>query len=258
MTSELRRADQVVAAHLFQIPALDPVREQSPAAFQLIALCSFMAADDVPRRMLYDAPTSSFPRCGVRSLTQEFSRMVSRSLSQVDLLSVNGDGLALHREVQASVRSGLSNEERDSWAEAAGRIVLASFPARPGDNRNWPWAARRSPDVIATTDHLDELGVEPLLAVRLRERAARYLIPQGQLTVAKSLLERALEAVAEIQPEGSLHASVLNDYAVAERAEGRLSQQRQARCRAGARNTPEGSSAARERNCVGCGGPRAS
>ncbi len=196
------------------------VRKRSSAAAQLLNLCSFLAADDIPRKMLsrsaHELPAEMrAPIADPRALHEAIG-----ILRRYALLRVHEDGLAVHRSTQRAVREALDERDRTAWCAGAGRIVRASFPDRPEDTRNWSSAARLLPHALASADHLDEQDVEPLLAVELRDLAARYVIPQGQLDIAQDLVERALERVERVAPRSILHGTVLGRLAVIERERG--------------------------------------
>jgi tetratricopeptide (TPR) repeat protein len=224
MTPELLSDEQVIAATTEL--ALENVRARSPEAPKLLSLCSFMAADDIPRGMLFRSAVELPPALRGPVADPASLQNAIKVLRQYELLRTRADGLHVHRSLQAAVRDGLSDEEREGWATGAARMVLHSFPERSEDSRNWHWAARLLPHAMATADHLDALGLEPRLAVRLRERSARYLIPQGQLDLANGLLVLALESAGQIEPQGALYATVLNRYAVLEHDKGHFNDAR--------------------------------
>ena len=202
--------------------ALDGVRDRSPAAVQLLSLCSFLAPDDIPRRLLFGG-AQELPVQARAPVSDPLALMEAVGvLRRFSLLHVRDDGLQLHRTVQAVVRDGLGDQERVLWATGAGRIVLRALPERPEDSRHWPWVARLLPHSLTAADHLEALGLEPLLAAMLRDRAARYLAPQGQLQAAQDLLDRSLASLERVHPESALYATILNHRAMVERELGML------------------------------------
>lgn len=221
MSSRAQHYDQAVATTV-EI-ALDGVRVLSPAAHQLISLCSFLAGDDIPRKLLYSAANELPEEMRTAVANPGALQNAVEILDRYALIRVSGDGLALHRTHQAAIRDGLPVSDRRSWAIGAARIVLASLPARPEKSREWPWTARLLPHALATADHLDDLGVDVLLAVHLWDNAARYMIAQGQLDTAEDIVGRALERIARAAPGGELHGTVLNRLATVERERGRFS-----------------------------------
>jgi tetratricopeptide (TPR) repeat protein len=202
--------------------ALTRVREESAAAAHLLILCSFLASDDIPRRLLLR---------GVDELPLEWREPVRNPsklihavavLDGYELMRVKGDALTVHRTLQAAVRSGLHASEHERWAIAAGRIVLAAFPEKPEDRRQWPWSGRVLPHALAAVDRLKAQSTDPVLIATLQDRAARYLAAQGQIASANAALEESVALLEGVPSESLLFGSVLNHLAAVQSELGRF------------------------------------
>jgi tetratricopeptide (TPR) repeat protein len=212
--------------------ALDGVSRRSPEAARLLTLCSFLAAEEIPRQLLFR---------GARGLSDDLGAPVRSAAALIEpievlatyaLVDVRGDSISVHRTLQALVRDDLAEGEQARWAAAVATIVLNAFPERAEDSRHATWAGRVLPHARVAAEHLERLGVEPLVAVRLHDRVARFVMSQGQIDAARELLTDALERVKQIEPDGELFASVLNHLAVIERELGHFNRARQDATRA--------------------------
>lgn len=220
MTVDRLEGDRVVLAQT-SIAVAD-LRERSPGAGHLVALCCFLGADDIPRRLLLSGGTE-LPERLAESMRDPVSLIRAAAIiDSYGLMRVDGDAFSIHRQVQATVRKVLTEEDRRFWAASAGRIVLSAFPERPGESQHWSWAARLVPHALAATEYMERQDLEAVLRAQLLDRVARCLIPQGQLGVADDLLRRALAILEGAQPESALYASVLNDFAMVQREQGRF------------------------------------
>ncbi|GAG11015.1 unnamed protein product, partial [marine sediment metagenome] len=104
------------------------VHEASPAAVNLLNLCSFLAPDDIPRDLLREG-TRNLPEPLADAIADPlaFDKAVA-TLRRYSLVEVTSDGLSVHRLVQAVNRDRLAEGARKSWAEAAVRLVNDAFP----------------------------------------------------------------------------------------------------------------------------------
>jgi tetratricopeptide (TPR) repeat protein len=200
--------------------ALDRIAGEAPDAVRLLHLCAFLAPDDIPRRMLLAGAPAVPER--LRGPIRD-SRVLVESvgvLNRYGLLDVQVDALGMHRTRQAAVRDELDRPAQEAWASAAARIAREAFPAVTEPVATWEWAGRVLPHASRAIDHLERLGIEPLLALELRLRTARYMTYQGQLGSADASLRCALEHVEGLEGAGRMHASILNQLAVVEREAG--------------------------------------
>ena len=200
--------------------AMAELRELSVAAADLVTLCSFLAPDDIPRELLLrGAPALSEPLAS--ALDGQLALIeLAATIESYGLMRVDGDAFSMHRRIQSTVRDALDDDGRRQWVASAADLVLAAFPDTPEDTRAWPWAARVVPHARRAIESLTEYDAEPVTRIRLLDLTGRFLTPQGQLDTARELLEAALEAVEQVQPDTMLHGSVLNHFVVLEREQG--------------------------------------
>ncbi len=172
--------------------SLDRVKNEAPAAQDLLCLCAFLAPDDLPRGLLADyhdqLPEPLAAALGDRVGFQQ----VLGALRRYSLATVTPETISVHRLVQAVVRHGLDPERARGWAAAAVGLVRAAFPDEPEDVETWPTAARLLPHALAATDHASTLGADLTATSGLLHEAGRYLWGRAEHAQAKTLHQRAL------------------------------------------------------------------
>jgi len=175
--------------------SLDRLRRQAPAALDLLALCAFLAPEDIPRPLLSDqAQVLPKPLRQVIAQRLSYNEVVS-ALRRYSLVTATPEALTVHRLVQAVVRHGLDHEAEQRWAGAAVRLLAAGFPEQVDDVRNWstwPKATRLVPHALAVIEKTTALNVERVTVGRLRRQVAIHLHGRAEFSHAKELLEQAL------------------------------------------------------------------
>jgi len=176
--------------------SLERLRQETPAAVELLNLLAFLAPDDLPWQLLAShaeqLPDTLAAAAGDELLLAE----VIGAAQRYSLVKVVGDGLSTHRLLQAVIGQDLDEDAGRMWAAAAVRLLRASFPPESADVRTWEECQRLLPHALAVTDHAQRLDVEPDATSWLLDRTAIYLRGRAQYTQAKILFERAL-AISE-------------------------------------------------------------
>jgi tetratricopeptide (TPR) repeat protein len=174
--------------------ALGHLREQAPAAEELLVLWSFLAADDIPRALptqhLHVLPERLAATMGDPLVYQQ----TIAALRRLALVSISGDGqsFSVHRLVQAVVRHRLDTTAQQQWAAVAVRLVRAAFPKAAYNPDAWPIAMRLLAHALIVTDHPAVATTEPQATVSLLQRVANYLWARAEHALAQPLAERAL------------------------------------------------------------------
>jgi tetratricopeptide (TPR) repeat protein len=172
--------------------ALQRLREQTPAAEDLLVLCAYLAPDDIPRSLLAQHPGVLPQRLAATIQDRLAYQQAVAALRRYSLVKASGDALSVHRLVQAVVRQRLDDQTRQVWAASATRLLCAAFPGRPEKVTAWPVAGRLLPHALAVTDQPDSHNAEPETTAILLSRAARYLWGRAEHPTAMRLLERAV------------------------------------------------------------------
>jgi tetratricopeptide (TPR) repeat protein len=201
--------------------ALQRLREQTPAAEDLLSLCAFLAAEDIPRDLPTQHPDLLPERLATAVQDPLAYQQAVGALRRYSLIKTSQDGQALsvHRLVQTVVRNQLEPEQEHQWATTALRLLDAAVPGDTDDPATWSVHARFLPHLLTTVREPTIGDLEPRIVVRLLARAGGYLRYRIDFDQAGKLLQQAVR-VAEVRlghddldTAWSLHilASVLAD-----------------------------------------------
>ena len=180
--------------------SLQRLPEEAPAAVELLDLLAFLAPDDLPWQLLA-SHADQLPETLATAAWDELALAeVIGAAQRYSLVKVAGDGLSVHRLLQAVIGQDLDADAQREWAATAVRLLAASFPEDSGDVRTWEDCQRLLPHALTVTSHGERLNVEPDGTSWLLDRTATYLQGRAQYTQAKILFQRAL-AIAEANLE---------------------------------------------------------
>jgi tetratricopeptide (TPR) repeat protein len=177
--------------------ALQRLRERAPAAEDLLTLCAFLAADDIPRSLPGQHPGVLPERLAAAAASPVLYQQNIGQLRRYALVKTTGDSFSVHRLVQAVVRHNLGPDDQRRWAATAVGLVLTAFPNQPDDVAGWPAAARLFPHALAATDLASAVDADPKSTGWLLNLAAAYLQRRGQFTESRPLLTRAVAILEE-------------------------------------------------------------
>ncbi|MGN9786930.1 FxSxx-COOH system tetratricopeptide repeat protein [Nonomuraea sp. ZG12] len=146
------------------------IEEISPLAIDLLNLLACYAPDDLPRDVLGRAVDAD----------EVDAAEAMGVLASYSMIGVVGDGISVHRLVQAVTLHGLDNRLRAALRARAARALEESLPGRPAEPSQWPIYARLLPHVMVllqagspalsrTVDYLDATA-DYATAVRLQQR----------------------------------------------------------------------------------------
>jgi tetratricopeptide (TPR) repeat protein len=174
--------------------AFQQIEKASPAAADLLNLCSFFAPDDIPRDMIVSG-AEHLPEPLRQAVTNEltFNDAVS-AIRRYSLFETRGDEyLSMHRLVQSVVRNRFDEEGKKCWAVAAAEVVNKAFPFESGDIRTWKKCALLTPHGQAASSHSENLDTNLQSTVRLLNQIGVYLNGRAEYAAAKVALERAIK-----------------------------------------------------------------
>jgi tetratricopeptide (TPR) repeat protein len=179
--------------------SLGRLREEIPAAEDLLSVFGFMAPDDIPRSL--PAEHSAMLPDPVQRVAADrlaYHRTVG-ALSRYGLVTATTDSLSVHRLVQVVVRESLDGDAKRQWADVAVQLISAAFPDDTVyEMQSWPSSARLLPHALAAAGHADFLAANPTATAALLAKAGRYLLALTELQQARPILERAL-AICEAE-----------------------------------------------------------
>jgi tetratricopeptide (TPR) repeat protein len=188
--------------------AFQEAKERSPAAVELLALCAFLAHDDIPADALRRARGLPPALAAAVSDAFAFDDAVS-ALRRYSFIEWHGDALSMHRLVQAAARDRLGEEDRRRWAELAVGLVCDAFPDVPDDPAQRGACRRWLPHAQAALAHARAAGLpaaEP--AERLLRHAAHYQHDIGFEAPAREMLEQALRLAEAVHGGDHPHVAM--------------------------------------------------
>ncbi|HYQ85581.1 MAG TPA: tetratricopeptide repeat protein, partial [Rubrobacter sp.] len=172
--------------------AFEEVEKRSPGGADLLRLFAFLAPDEISLSLL---------SLGVDLLPPSLADVVADEARYSESVSVlrrysfvhgTADALSVHFLVQTMVRDRLADDEKRTWAAAAVRIIARAFTEDTREGRTEADTAHLLPHAISSVTYAEPLGAAPEVCARLLNRVGRYLDSRGELTMARSTLERAL------------------------------------------------------------------
>ncbi len=185
--------------------AFKEVLARSPAAAELLSLCAFLAADNIPRDRLSESwQEGPFPLPPALAEAAQDPLLLDEAvaaLRRYSLIEAEGEMLSVHRLVQVVVRDRLSEEERALWAGRAVSLVYAGYATEREDtsatnssNEDW------FPHVRIAGEHAEAAGVGREVTIGLLSRAAKNAFerPPTAYPESRRLYDRALAIAAAL------------------------------------------------------------
>jgi tetratricopeptide (TPR) repeat protein len=203
--------------------SLQRLRQQVPAAEDLLVLCAFLAADDIPRSLPVEHAALLPERLSTTVADPLAYQQTIAALRRYSLVKTGTDSLSVHRLVQAVVRQRLDPDQQQHSADIAVHLVRAALPTQPFDPAGWPACARLLPHALAAVAHATTLGIDPETTAWLLHQVGAYVFVRADYPQARKLLQRAL-AIRETRL-GADHpetADSLTNLALVLRAQGDL------------------------------------
>jgi tetratricopeptide (TPR) repeat protein len=173
--------------------SLQRLRQQAPAAEDLLNLCAFLAAEDIPRALFAghaDQLTERLATAMTDPLTAAHAVGILRRFA---LIATTSDAISLHRLVQAVVRCQLDPVQERHWTANALRLIRAAFPPEKSEHEDEATQvyARLLPHALAVSSHAERLAVDPDVTAWLLIETGSYLWQQAAHEQGCIVLERA-------------------------------------------------------------------
>jgi hypothetical protein len=164
-----------------------------PGTADLLNLCCFLAADNIPLALLSDH-AGSLPKSLAAVVTDPIAlNKAVAALGRYSLLARKGEKnlLAIHRLVQAVARDRMAGEQAVDWAEVAVALVCQ---VRPDGQRlhRWMEGGQFLPHMESAANLAAEQGLESVRLGALDSWIGYYLRIRGEYAAARLYLERAL------------------------------------------------------------------
>jgi tetratricopeptide (TPR) repeat protein len=178
--------------------AVGQLREQAPAALDLLRLAAFLAPEELPSRLLTEY-ADSLPNALAVSARDPLTLVeLVAAARRYSLVKATGGNLTLHRLLQAVIREGMDVADQAVWAGGAVRLLRAAFPDHGEDVDAWPMCRQLLPHALAAVERGEHLNVELDKVAWLLDRVARYATGRMQYLDARTYLERSLRIAESI------------------------------------------------------------
>lgn len=192
--------------------SFEMLRKSSPAATDLLYICAFLAADGIPQDLFLRAG-ETLPKT-LRSASKnptEWDQVVT-ACESYSLIKRSGDGLWIHRLVQAVIRDLCGDQgTAKSWTEAAIRLVNGSSSFDLSDVGIWPWSARLFPHTLAILRRAKAMEIKTIDCATLSMKAGLYCYNKAQFMQALGHFERALKIEEAVAPRRASIAIHINN-----------------------------------------------
>jgi Tetratricopeptide repeat len=171
--------------------AADALRAESPAAYQLLELCTFLGGAPVSWRLLWGArmlPLAAelAPAVRIERRLKAALRLIARfGLADLDPA---GDHLLVHPLVRGMLGQGLTSERHATLLGTVRGMLAAADPGDPDDPAGRPRYAELTPHLI----HSDVLGAGTEEIRQLAVNCIRYHFARGDYDSSRDLAAAAV------------------------------------------------------------------
>jgi tetratricopeptide (TPR) repeat protein len=164
----------------------DALAEASPAAYELLRLCSFLGGAPVAWHLLWGARTQALPPELARTVRIERRlRAAMRLIARYGLADLDPAGAALlvHPLIRGMLSQELSSQRHAGLLATVRGMLAAADPGDPDNPVGWPRYAELTPHLI----HSDVLGAEAEDIRQLVINCVRYHFARGDYDSSRDL-----------------------------------------------------------------------
>jgi hypothetical protein len=194
----LRRYDERAGELAFPTPirvawglATDALRAESPAAAQLLELCSFLASAPVSWQLLWSARGFDLsPELASTIRIERRLKAAMRLIGRYGLADLDppGERLLVHPLVRGMLAQALSSEQHAAQLHVVRGMLAAADPGEPDAPTTWPRYAELTPHLV----HADVLGGDREEVRQLVINCVRYLFAGGDYDSSRDLAAQAV------------------------------------------------------------------
>jgi tetratricopeptide (TPR) repeat protein len=193
----LRRYDERAAELAFPTPirvawglAADALDEASPAAFELLELCAFLASAPVSWELLWAARGLVSPGLARTVRVERRLKAALRLIGRYGLAELDppGASLLVHPLVRGMLGQQLSSERHATLLRSVRAMLAAADPGDPDNPTHWSRYAAIVPHLV----HSDVLGGEAEEIRQLVISCIRFLYARGDWDSSRDLAAQAV------------------------------------------------------------------
>jgi tetratricopeptide (TPR) repeat protein len=173
--------------------AFQKLADASPAAANLLRLCTFLDPEQIPEELFADAApelddvlgsaaTNQLEWANIRQEACRLSLVRSEPASKV---------LTMHRLVQAVLKDGMDSPTQQMWAQRSVRAVYQAFPTV--EFTKWPRCQRLLPQARSCAELIRAWGFAFPQAARLLMLAGEYVYYRGWYKEAETFYRQGLD-----------------------------------------------------------------
>ncbi len=205
--------------------SFEKVRQENPAAAELLRFCAFLYPDAIPEELI--TAGTPFLSKALRAVARD-SFQLNRSIRVLLRFSLvqrahASRTLSVHRLVQVVLKDRLQRPEQQRWAQRAIQAVNQAFP--PVEFEVWSRCERYLPHAQVCADLVEMWRLESPEAARLLHETGYYLEERAQYMRAEQLLLRSKELYERLLGHEHLDvANCLNSLAELYRAQSRYAE----------------------------------
>jgi len=188
-------SDHLSVAKTF-LTSFENLKRLNPAAAELLQACAFLPPDAIPEEIFTEGAAKFGPELSATASDPlKWDEAIGAAL-KYSLLERDPEKklLAVHRMVQAVLKSQMSDEEQKRTAERAIRAVDAAFPSV--EFEAWAKCERLVPSAQACASLAEECDLSSPELARLLNQAGYYLRQRARNVEAEPLYRKSL-AIAE-------------------------------------------------------------
>lgn len=220
---EVEDPDYIDAMQMAIRYPLSIVAQEMPPARDFLALCSFLASNDIPRFLFHNGDGIVTPRLArILDDDREFQKMLD-FVGDLNIITHDNHTSSVHSSFQAAFRSSMAQNARKNWINAVMRLLDQAFPVETKYKEPSNVCAQLIPHILHATDAAEEEQAALPLASTLLYRAGLYLHAHDLLIHAQMCYLRSIN-IAE-RKLGTVHPDIatrVNSLGIVEHRLGNL------------------------------------
>ena len=182
--------------------SFEKVAKADPAATELLDFVAFLAADNIPEKLLIEGRSYLGAKLTTvvadpLALNATIGTLLAYSLVRRDADStVESSILSIHRLVQTVLQDNIESQEREVWRQRAVQAVGQTFP----DIRfkEWRLCDLWLPYAQLCIDYINQGSIQNLEAAQLLNQAGVYMQRRGRFAEAEMPLQLALTMMEQL------------------------------------------------------------
>jgi tetratricopeptide (TPR) repeat protein len=188
------------------------IEQLDPEAADLLVLCSFFSAGEIPLWMIHEGANQLPSDLGNVSADPAALHNALATLERFSLVRVTDRWISIHGVLGALTQDRLDDKSRSDWTMIALRLAAGAFAYDSQDHLTWPRCAQSLPHVLSAAMHAQRAGLLPVETAELLGKIGRYLLKMANFAEAAAVLELALPlAQSTFGPTSAQAADVANN-----------------------------------------------